>query len=821
MKPYYKDQYCTLYHGDCRQVLLDVFDLEHFDYVITDPPYELGFMSKKWDKSGVSFSPLTWEIILSVCKPGAGLLSFGGTRTVHRIACAIEDGGWQIRDMLTWLYGCLDEETEILTDDGWKPYHKTMLKQHVLCYDLEYEEFSWQSIEDRIVHDYEDTAFRVIGNRVEQLLSRGHRCVVKQDGAWVLRTVEEAASQYEVCVPVLEDLQDLLDSISLPHKRTGDKKADLFKEVYKEGSSDSKNREIQSSFCILRYLWERISSAAKKGKKTAKILLKKVLGFNESRSYEEHTKNDVRIEQPGVERGSKKSKAYIQVCSLPFRIYEYGASRWLGKRGSFSSGSDSRKMSHQKRSSASRRQEQKKQSAHKSCSVQVQRGSSEIRTGNRYIQSDMVRVERVKYKGVMWCVRVSTGVFVARRKGGTPFLTGNSGMPKGHDISKAIDRMLGAERQVVGRAEGRGSNAGSDCYNWNNPNDKVDRTVYDVTVPATDEAAEWEGWNVSLKPSFEPVVYAQKPVEGTYAQNALEHGVVGINVDAGRIKTKGERNPSIDRRQSARVNDNAPVHKRSAKEAYADGKIELRGSVEAYTTHKQSEELGRWPPNVMLSHHEECRQVGKKKSKKHSKDTMTPTTHDAPAKFGYSPERHQFNYEGEDTEVWDCHPECPVRLLDEQSGVLTSGRSTEKHEGYVGVSNTGLIRGYSSPDNQHGGTGGASRFMYCSKASQADRGYGNLHPTVKPQKIMEWLIKLFSTPTGGLLLDPFAGSGTTLVVAKKMKRHIVGIELDKESCDIIVDRLSDFECPNGCGNSERFCACGDKDNEDFNKLLYG
>jgi site-specific DNA-methyltransferase (adenine-specific) len=86
-----------------------------------------------------------------------------------------------------------------------------------------------------------------------------------------------------------------------------------------------------------------------------------------------------------------------------------------------------------------------------------------------------------------------------------------SGFPKSLSMGKAIDRMLGAERQVIGRAKGRGSNAGSDCYNWNNPNDKVDRTIYDVTVPATEEAATWEGWGTALKPAWEPILVGLKP----------------------------------------------------------------------------------------------------------------------------------------------------------------------------------------------------------------------------------------------------------------------------------------------------------------------
>lgn len=76
-----------------------------FDAVFCDPPYELGFMGKRWDASGVAFDSRVWARVLAACKPGAPLLAFGGTRTYHRMACAIEDAGFEIRDCLAWLYG--------------------------------------------------------------------------------------------------------------------------------------------------------------------------------------------------------------------------------------------------------------------------------------------------------------------------------------------------------------------------------------------------------------------------------------------------------------------------------------------------------------------------------------------------------------------------------------------------------------------------------------------------------------------------------------------------------------------------------------------
>jgi site-specific DNA-methyltransferase (adenine-specific) len=93
-----------LHLGDCLDVMRSMPD-KSVDTCITDPPYELGFMGKKWDSSGIAFQPETWQAVYRVLKPGAILLAFGGTRTFHRLVVAIEDAGFEIRDTIAWVYG--------------------------------------------------------------------------------------------------------------------------------------------------------------------------------------------------------------------------------------------------------------------------------------------------------------------------------------------------------------------------------------------------------------------------------------------------------------------------------------------------------------------------------------------------------------------------------------------------------------------------------------------------------------------------------------------------------------------------------------------
>lgn len=101
---YKKYEKCTLYHGLMQDELENLAD-NSVDSIVTDPPYELNFMNKAWDNSGVAFQADTWRHCLRVLKPGGYLLAFGGSRTFHRIACAIEDAGFEIRDTIMWLYG--------------------------------------------------------------------------------------------------------------------------------------------------------------------------------------------------------------------------------------------------------------------------------------------------------------------------------------------------------------------------------------------------------------------------------------------------------------------------------------------------------------------------------------------------------------------------------------------------------------------------------------------------------------------------------------------------------------------------------------------
>lgn len=220
----------------------------------------------------------------------------------------------------------------------------------------------------------------------------------------------------------------------------------------------------------------------------------------------------------------------------------------------------------------------------------------------------------------------------------------------------------------------------------------------------------WDGWGTAIKPAYEPIVIAMKPIDGNYANNALKWGVAGLNIEGCRIPLNGEKNPSG-----------------SAKRIYVKNKYDKNA---AYGENKTTPNSGRFPANVIFDE-----EAGK--------------------------------------------------LLDEQSGFSKTGENKEeKGTGGMWQKGTNLPCG-----PQYGDLGGASRFFYCAKASKSERGEMNDHPTVKPLKLMEYLCKLTETPTKGIVLDMFGGSGTTAVACERTKRKYIIIEREKNYCEIIKERI--------------------------------
>ena len=330
-----------------------------------------------------------------------------------------------------------------------------------------------------------------------------------------------------------------------------------------------------------------------------------------------------------------------------------------------------------------------------------------------------------------------------------------SGFPKSLDVSKAIDKKAGAEREVVGYNEK--VNVYSDRHAFGESQVGEPYGKSPITSATTSEAKAWQGWGTALKPAFEPVVVGRKPLVGTVAENVLLWGVGGLNIDGSRIGYESDKDGGDWDRFTGHQSSKTIRARLDGNEG-----ADLPGRVD---NGKQS---GRWPANVILD-------------------------------------------------------EVSAGLLDEQSGVSKSPpigsvcNSSTSRDGNILGAATPIAR-----PNGHGDTGGASRFFYVAKASKRDRNEGledlearrasamgyerglgdagegmfkdrnpqkqNFHPTVKPTQLMRYLIKLV-TPEGGVVLDPFTGSGSTGKAALLDGFEFIGAELTEEYLPIIEGRL--------------------------------
>jgi DNA modification methylase len=663
--------------------------------------------------------------VYRVLKPGAHLLAFGGTRTYHRLACAIEDAGFEIRDTIMWLYGCLSEDTEILVDGQWEPYHSAIAGRRALCYDAQHDEYSWQPIQDLYVYGYDDTAFRIRSDRTDQIVSRNHRCLVERSGALVFELAEEAARQREARVPVLEDLPALLSNLPVPDERAGNEEQDLWSSVRPSLALETTaalpqaNHRSQGQEDRLRGMREGAMAARCLAETDLNAGLLAAMQWDASRRGVGQARTQgARCMVAGSGKAMAAKDDWIwesslegrrdvfpqarqlqadQVRALPARVPTDGAEGWLCDGASADRGTSNWTVPSQDRGCPSRGPRPTVEWATQPHALCEQSGSQALRA-SRFTRTDLARIEPVHYHGLVWCVRVPTGAFVARRNGKV-FVTGNSGFPKSHDVSKAIDRAAGVEREVLGirKTQPKFLHAGNGQVQekWR------DHDTVEITAPATEAAREWQGWGTALKPACEPIVVARKPLaEGTVAAQVLATGTGALNIDASRVPT-------------------------DAVLTGGGGKLwsHYRDGTEDMAVPRVNDGNGRWPAN--------CAHDG------------SPEVLAAFARFG-----------------------------ERTSGSAEIGPTGgDENERFWKGKKTSITSCFAD-------TGTAARFFFCAKADASER-IGN-HPTVKPVALMEWLVGLV-TPPGGRILDPFCGTGSTLVAADRLGFDALGIEQDAQT----------------------------------------
>jgi DNA modification methylase len=303
-----------------------------------------------------------------------------------------------------------------------------------------------------------------------------------------------------------------------------------------------------------------------------------------------------------------------------------------------------------------------------------------------------------------------------------------SGFPKSLDVSKAIDKAAGAEREILGEQPDRWTGKGS-VLNFST--DRAQASVPVTGGPATDASRQWQGWGTALKPAHEPIVMARKPLAGTVAANVLTHGTGGLNIDGCRI----------DGAKTA-----APVGQFGGSTIGPSGHAGARDG--------SSDHLGRWPANFI---HDGSRDVlaGFPESTSGAMKAGTRrAAQDGPGSVCY--------------------------------GTFGGNATSAEIEASAGSAARFFYCAKASREDRNEGLPSSAAPAVSAGATMGDRETadwparnGNFHPTVKPTDLMRWLVRLV-TPAGGTVLDPFMGSGSTGKAARLEAMKFIGVEMQPE-----------------------------------------
>ena len=330
-----------------------------------------------------------------------------------------------------------------------------------------------------------------------------------------------------------------------------------------------------------------------------------------------------------------------------------------------------------------------------------------------------------------------------------------SGFPKSLNIGKAVDKLRGNERKIVGKTSvcGTFKQEYQVKQGYRPENNSGGYAGEREGANITKGNSEWEGWGTALKPAHEPICMARKPLaEKTVADNCLKWGTGGINIDESRVGTSGAR---FNGR-----NVDSDIY----------GKYGTAKPKEVY-------DYGRFPANLIHDNSEEVRECfpetksGKLKSDCYEKDR------DNNSIFAGG---ENFTHKGYEADSGNASRFFKSIIYNPKASKAERNKGCEGLEEKQSVGGGGGIGDYLDDVNSASGKFG-------SEKAPAK----NNHPTVKPIALMEYLIKMV-TLKGGTVLDPFMGSGSTGVAAKKNGYDFIGIELDKEYCEIAEKRINSF-----------------------------
>ncbi|WNT44522.1 DNA methyltransferase [Mycobacterium phage FreddyB] len=526
---------------------------------------------------------------LRILKPGGHMLAFGGSRTWHRLAAAIEDAGFEIRDSIAWLYGCLTDDVEVLTPTGWRRGIDVAVGDEVAQWNPVTGAITAAPVQRTYRAPWHGELVRFRNSDTDQLLTPNHRVWYRNndhrgaDGRawreWSKYRVADAGSigrrspirlplagehngpgvggvdyaallgwvwteggfdrsgsgvriyQSSVNQQHCDTIAALLDRLT-PHKRYD------YQRTYKRRSGE-RHTYTASTWFLTGDVAERVRRDLPDKHPTYELLWRMTL--DEKRAF---------IAAALDGDGSQSARGAWQFYQSDRADREWFATAlaMVGWRGHVSD----------------------RPAPRTGGAVSVSQRADTTLTP-KALRENAAEF----YSGEVWCIGVPTGAFVARRHG-LVFITGNSGFPKSLDVSKAIDKAAGAEREQVPATGGLHNNANLNDDGWSKIGSST--PMMDGPSPATPEAAQWQGWGTALKPAFEPIVVARKPLAGTVAANVLEHGTGALNIDACRIEG---------------IEDTARPQGKDIRGGNWSGDGGRSGLVTGGGT-------GRWPTNVVL-----------------------------------------------------------------------------------------------------------------------------------------------------------------------------------------------------------------------------
>jgi site-specific DNA-methyltransferase (adenine-specific) len=337
-----------------------------------------------------------------------------------------------------------------------------------------------------------------------------------------------------------------------------------------------------------------------------------------------------------------------------------------------------------------------------------------------------------------------------------------SGFPKSLDVSKAIDKAAGAEREKIrtpitaGSTAGKGSSNEIDERPWLTKAREVGFHEHDSDKAVTPEAQQWEGWGTALKPAFEPIVVARKPLIGTVAENVLTYGTGALNIDGSRVEGKV---PSVPMAEWSRSGTTGSSNKRSGEMS-------------------QPHSFGRWPANVILDEYS-AELLDDQTEGKITQGHWANTKVSGYGEFGGG----KSEYLGTGRKAEDDIKGASRFFY------VAKASKRDRNEGLEELPTKGKV--FNGQNSESAGLAdGSVEDKFTTQPAQ------NFHPTVKPTDLMRYLIKLV-TPPNGIVLDPFTGSGSTGKAAILDGFRFIGIEMTEDYIPIIEGRLKHAEAERG------------------------